>query len=212
MIQKILKLSKQMDTLCPLVPWRKFLLLLKLKILVKHQKHHNLPSIQVCFIIIPHSRNHTTNRLNFIAGRTALTKQQKLSFLEQSYRTFKPKIIESTPYIPTNPAPTPNYYPSTPLTVFDNPEIYEKFDTDTLFFIFYYVQRQPQQYWAAKELKARSWRFHSKYLTWFQRHEEPKEITPEFEKGTYIYFDYESGWCQRKKTEFTFTYEYLEDL
>lgn len=51
----------------------------------------------------------------------------------------------------------------------------------------------------------------ARYLTWFQRHEEPKEITPDYEQGTYVYFDYETGWCQRKKTEFTFEYRYLED-
>ena len=29
--------------------------------------------------------------------------------------------------------------------------------------------------------------------------------------GTYVYFDYETGWCQRIKKEFTFEYVYLED-
>jgi hypothetical protein len=67
------------------------------------------------------------------------------------------------------------------------------------------------RYLAAKELKKQSWRYHKKYLTWFQRHEEPKEITNDYEQGTYVYFDYETGWCQRKKTEFTFEYRYLED-
>lgn len=60
------------------------------------------------------------------------------------------------------------------------------------------------RYLAAKELKKQSWRFHKKYLTWFQRHEEPKIITEDYEQGTYIYFDYEGAWCQRKKTEFRF--------
>jgi len=80
-----------------------------------------------------------------------------------------------------------------------------------LFFIFYYQQGTYQQYLGAKELKRQSWRYHKKYLTWFQRHEEPKEITADYEQGTYVYFDYETGWCQRKKTEFTFEYRYLED-
>lgn len=77
-------------------------------------------------------------------------------------------------------------------------------------------------------------------MMWFQRHEEPKTITDEFEQvqtpssrslslsravangafyvtasvlslqGTYIYFDYEK-WGQRKKEGFTFEYRYLED-
>ena len=68
-----------------------------------------------------------------------------------------------------------------------------------------------QQYLAARELKKQSWRYHKKYLTWFQRHEEPKVTADEYEQGTYVYFDYETGWCQRIKSEFTFEYGYLED-
>jgi CCR4-NOT transcription complex subunit 3 len=108
--------------------------------------------------------------------------------------------------------PTPPYYPTTVAPYFDNAALYEKFDMDTLFFIFYYQQGTYQQYLAAKELKRQYWRYHKKYLTWFQRHEEPTEITPEYEQGTYVYFDYETGWCQRKKSEFKFEYKYLEDL
>ena len=93
----------------------------------------------------------------------------------------------------------------------DNPELFEKFDTDTLFFIFYYQQGTYQQFLAARELKKQSWRYHKKYMTWFQRHEEPKVTTDEYEQGTYVYFDYETGWCQRIKSEFTFEYSYLED-
>ena len=43
---------------------------------------------------------------------------------------------------------------------------------------------------AAKELKKQSWRYHRKYNTWFQRHEEPKVATDEYEQGTYVYFDF----------------------
>ncbi|KAJ1343416.1 hypothetical protein BSLG_002005 [Batrachochytrium salamandrivorans] len=111
-----------------------------------------------------------------------------------------------------DPYPVPSYYPQTPLAIFEsNPLIFERFDIDTLFFIFYYRIGTYQQYLAARELKRQSWRFHKKYLTWFQRHEEPKAITDEFEQGTYVYFDYEDSWCQRKKTDFRFEYKYLED-
>jgi hypothetical protein len=47
-----------------------------------------------------------------------------------------------------------------------------------------------QQYLAARELKKQSWRYHKKYNTWFQRHEEPKIKTDEYEMGTYVYFDF----------------------
>jgi CCR4-NOT transcriptional regulation complex NOT5 subunit len=67
--------------------------------------------------------------------------------------------------------------------------------------MFYYQQETVQQYspkksgllipryLAAKELKNQSWRFHKKYITWFQRHEEPKEIQETYEMGCYRYFD-----------------------
>ena len=117
----------------------------------------------------------------------------------------------SNTYNPRNPYPTPSSYPSAPSSIFDNPAVFEKLGTDCLFFIFYYAQGTYHQYLAARELKKQSWRYHKKYMTWFQRHEEPKVTTDEYEQGTYVYFDYETGWCQRIKSDFRFEYSYLED-
>jgi CCR4-NOT transcription complex subunit 3 len=114
-------------------------------------------------------------------------------------------------YTPRNPYPCPSCYPSLPSPIFDNPAVFEKLGTDALFFIFYYAQGTHQQYLAAKELKKQSWRYHKKYMTWFQRHEEPTVTTDEYEQGTYIYFDYETGWGQRIKQDFRFEYSFLED-
>ncbi|OLY82812.1 General negative regulator of transcription subunit 3 [Smittium mucronatum] len=113
-------------------------------------------------------------------------------------------------YIPKNPVATPSYYPQTPLPLFNQPGSYINLGIDTLFFIFYYNENTYHQYLASKELKRQSWRFHKKYLTWFQRYEEPLEITNEYENGSYLYFDYETSWCQRKKNNFSFEYQYLE--
>lgn len=114
-------------------------------------------------------------------------------------------------YQPKNPYPTPSSYPTAPAATFDNPAFYDKAGIDCLFFIFYYSQGTYQQYLAAKELKKQSWRFHTKYSTWFQRHEEPKITTDEYEEGTYVYFDFEQGWSQRIKSDFRFEYSFLED-
>lgn len=99
-------------------------------------------------------------------------------------------------YKPQNRYNTPLYYPQEPPSIFDDPRLYDtgRIDTDTLFYLFYYRQGSYQQYLAAKALKNQSWRFHKQYQTWFQRHEEPKNITEEFEQGTYRFFDYESTW------------------
>lgn len=106
-------------------------------------------------------------------------------------------------YKPEHAAPyTPPHYPQDPLPIFDDPRLYNKIDTDSLFYSFYYRQGTYQQYLAARELKNQSWRFHKQYQTWFQRHEEPKNIVEDYEQGTYRFFDYESTW-------YVFTFEFI---
>ncbi|KAI3446365.1 hypothetical protein Pfo_003030 [Paulownia fortunei] len=147
-----------------------------------------------------------------------------LQMLEAAYyRLPQPKDSErAKTYTPRHPAVTPPSYPQVQAPIVNNPAFWERlgadtYGTDTLFFSFYYQQNTYQQYLAAKELKKQSWRYHRKYNTWFQRHEEPKVATDDFEQGTYVYFDFhiasdeQHGWCQRIKTEFTFEYSYLED-
>jgi CCR4-NOT transcription complex subunit 3 len=97
-------------------------------------------------------------------------------------------------YTPQEKMSVPRYYPQEPSPIINDPALYSRIDTDTLFFIFYYRQGTYQQYLAAKALKGQSWRFHKQYQTWFQRHEEPKTITEDYEQGTYRFFDYESTW------------------
>ncbi|XP_021620466.1 general negative regulator of transcription subunit 3 isoform X3 [Manihot esculenta] len=148
-----------------------------------------------------------------------------LQMLEAAYHKLpQPKDSErARSYTPRHPAATPPSYPQVQAPIVNNPGFWERltmdsYGTDTLFFAFYYQQNTYQQYLAAKELKKQSWRYHRKYNTWFQRHEEPKVATDEYEQGTYVYFDFhianddlQHGWCQRIKTEFTFEYNYLED-
>ncbi|EEF36934.1 conserved hypothetical protein [Ricinus communis] len=148
-----------------------------------------------------------------------------LQMLEAAYhRLPQPKDSErARSYTPRHPTATPPSYPQVQAPIVNNPAFWERltidsYGTDTLFFAFYYQQNTHQQYLAAKELKKQSWRYHRKYNTWFQRHEEPKIATDEYEQGTYVYFDFhianddlQHGWCQRIKTEFTFEYNYLED-
>ncbi|EXJ89844.1 hypothetical protein A1O3_02911 [Capronia epimyces CBS 606.96] len=116
-------------------------------------------------------------------------------------------------YRPTFKYNTPAHYPQDVLPIFDDPALYDnqRLETDTLFYIFYYRQNTYQQWLAARALKNQSWRFHKQYQTWFQRHEEPKQITEEYEQGTYRFFDYESTWMNRRKADFKFLYKFLED-
>ncbi|KAJ6479255.1 Not1 N-terminal domain, CCR4-Not complex component-domain-containing protein [Mycena vitilis] len=129
-----------------------------------------------------------------------------LSSIPQPQDTVKAKY-----YMPRNPFPTAAYYPQIPHALLNNAAIYSRVDVETLFYVFYFLPVSYPQYLAAEELKRQSWRFHVKYLTWFQRHSEPQAITEEYEQGVYVYFDWEGSWCQRKKSDFRFEYRYLAE-
>ena len=116
------------------------------------------------------------------------------------------------------------YPPSTgPSPWGETVECIQRLSTETLFFIFYYMEATKAQKLAAKAIKKQSWGFRTKYNMWFQRHEEAKIINDEYEQvilikyiyiyflryiqplslqGTYVYFDYEK-WGQGKKEGFT---------
>ncbi|XP_067093733.1 CCR4-NOT transcription complex subunit 3a isoform X1 [Osmerus mordax] len=147
-------------------------------------------------------------------GPTPLSKDQVYQqAMQESAWTHMPHPSDSErirQYLMRNPCPTLPFHHQMPPHHSDSIEFYQRLSTETLFFIFYYLEGTKAQYLSAKALKKQSWRFHTKYMMWFQRHEEPKTITDEFEQGTYIYFDYEK-WGQRKKEGFTFEYRYLED-
>ena len=85
-------------------------------------------------------------------------------------------------HLPRNPCVTPAYYPQMPLPGSDSLDFFLRLTTETLFFIFYYMEGTKAQYLAAKALKKQSWRFHTKYLMWFQRHEEPTFINEDYEQ------------------------------
>lgn len=126
---------------------------------------------------------NTPSHLRMLAASQANLNMMD-SFDSEPRRTYRPEV----------PTPSVAGYPQEPLPIFDDPRLYARIEPDTLFYVFYYKQGTYQQYLAAKALKDQSWRFHKQYQTWFQRHEEPKQITEEFEKGTYRFFDYESTW------------------
>ncbi|CAJ0599255.1 unnamed protein product [Cylicocyclus nassatus] len=125
--------------------------------------------------------------------QTTSEMEMQLAALEASLaRTPLPMDSERPrTYLPKIPCPCASYYPQVSAQNVDTLEYYLRLSPETLFFIFYYMEGTRAQLLAAKALKKLSWRFHTKYLTWFQRHEEPKQITDDFEQGTYVYFDYE---------------------
>jgi CCR4-NOT transcription complex subunit 3 len=165
------------------------------------------------------SSSRTDTQLQPLLGVTPLGPMQlsqeklyQLKMLEASCKHVpQPSDSERVrPYLQRTPCPTPSFHHQHPPSHFDTFDFFQRLSIETLFFIFYYMEGTKAQYMAAKALKKLSWRFHTKYMMWFQRLEEPKAITDDYEMGTYIYFDFEK-WSQRKKEGFTFEYRYLED-
>ena len=147
-------------------------------------------------------------------GSVPITQEMKLqTYMLDSSARHVPQLADSErvrQYIQRTPVQSAVYHHAQPPPFFHSNEFFNRLSPETLFFIFYYQEGTKAQYLAAKALKNQSWRFHTKYMMWFQRHDDPKKITDEFEIGTYIYFDYEK-WIQRRKEGFTFEYKFLED-
>ena len=147
---------------------------------------------------------HLPESLRDLVGGYEMSAKRQVSPLSQASLRMLALSQEAVPesseleprstYHPEVRYVTLSNFPTEPLAILDSPSLYGRIDPDTLFYVFYYKQGTYQQYLAAKALKDQSWRFHKQYQTWFQRHEEPKAITEEFEQGTYRFFDYESTW------------------
>ncbi|KAF5224598.1 hypothetical protein ECC02_002237 [Trypanosoma cruzi] len=120
-------------------------------------------------------------------------------------------IDRQRPFEPSNPTNCPLYYPQQVLPALASPDIYREFELETLFFIFYYHQNTYQQYYAAKQIKAQSFRYHTQLNTWFKRNGHMKESQEGSERGSFIFFNYEDTWSIEEKEDFTFDYQYLED-
>ncbi len=146
---------------------------------------------------LPASLQDLLQSFEITKSRAAASDSPSVQRLLAASHASRPDYLDAEKprhYRPDTKYNAPAYYPQEPFPNVDDPSLYSKIDTDTLFYLFYYRQNTYQQYLAAKSLKSQSWRFHKQYQTWFQRHEEPKTITEEYEQGTYRFFDYESTW------------------
>jgi len=147
-------------------------------------------------LLAQQQQQNTANQETFIQpilgvaplGKTPLTKEQsqQLAILDCAYKKLPqasdPERMRS--YLPRVPVNTPPFYPMTPPIGHDTIDFLCKLNSETLFFMFYYMEGTKAQFLAAQALKKLSWRFHTRYMMWFQRFEEPKVITDEYEMVT----------------------------
>lgn len=141
-----------------------------------------------------------------VAGRAMHTLESSLEQVPEAKDSERPRA-----YVPRWPVPPHPVFPQQAPPTVETPATFHKLDTDALFFAFFFQQGTYAQYLATKELRQRSWRFHTQLKTWIQRFEQPVSRQGESEHGTFVYFDYISRWSRRIKRDFTFHYEFLED-
>lgn len=169
------------------------------------------------------SKESNVRQIDFsdIQNKIKSIADERSSLLGSKEEFFKVELKNSLFHIPDfsdlegqpttkNKTIVPDFFPKQSLNIFESPDIYKKLDIDTLFFIFYSQPNTVQQYYAATQLKLYSWRFHTKYRTWFQRLDEPMLITTDYERGDFLFFDYDVTWSFMKKSDFTFEYKFLE--
>lgn len=86
----------------------------------------------------------------------------------------------------------------------------QSFQDETLFYIFYTKPRDTLQEYAARELVARNWRYHRDIQAWLTKDSnvEPVLVSPDVERGVYIFFD-QHNWEKIRK-EFVLHYSSVQ--
>ena len=86
------------------------------------------------------------------------------------------------------------YFPTS--AMYNRQSNFQRFDLESLFFSFYYMQGSYQQYLAAVELKKRGWDFHIRFQTWIKKEvvQEPNRFGKHNPKTKTLYFDFENEW------------------
>lgn len=133
------------------------------------------------------------------------------SFLESSMNSLPMNTdCDRLRPLPRIPTPVANCYPRQVPLILNAQEWYDNVDNSTLFWLFYMTPGTLAQSMAASALKKKSWRYHTKLRTWFQRLEDPKRITKDNEQGNFRYFCVDT-WKEQVRQDFTFEYMFLED-
>jgi CCR4-NOT transcription complex subunit 2 len=92
-------------------------------------------------------------------------------------------------------------------------QIFQKFQVETLFYVYYSMPRDVLQVAAAQELHNRDWRYHKTLRLWLTRI--PNKVsfvkTVTYEKGTFKFFNPES-WGFEDKEDFHLEFDDLDEV
>lgn len=174
------------------------------------QPRTELPRLKQTFAeTIPRLAQVARERLSRPLATENITQLLELSLLNcpDSFDAEKPRQYE-----PAHMHPSSIDYPQEPMYELNLGQLMRRFDTDTLFFCFYYgdgVNGQTARHHAALELSQRGWVFNLETSQWFLRDVKntkgrlanAEKESPDGE-GDYKYFDYEKTWLTRRKEKY----------
>lgn len=174
------------------------------------QSRIELPRLQQTFAeTVPRLAQIARERLSRPLATENVNQLLELSLLNcpDSFDAEKPRQYE-----PAHMHPSSIDYPQEPMYELNLGLLMRRFDTDTLFFCFYYgdgANGETARYHAALELSRRGWIFNLETSQWFLRDvKNTKSRSASSEKelpdgeGDYKYFDYEKTWLTRRKEKY----------
>ena len=105
-------------------------------------------------------------------SKVELSLPQKLQMLQISAPRSIPQVSDSRWTLPSqrpvpSPVPPPPSYPSQKLPIYEAPALFDKLDTETLMYAFYFQPASMQQLLAARSLKNKSWHFNENSHRWY---------------------------------------------
>jgi CCR4-NOT transcription complex subunit 2 len=145
-----------------------------------------------------------------------------LNHSEELHPTFSSPWTEMAPKVQVELRLPQSYSVSPPPLKFS---MFQKFQLETLFYVFYSMPRDVLQLAAAQELYNRDWRFHKELKMWLTRvtaqtatapvpevtkYMAPGATTQTGERGSYYFWDPEK-WAKERRDGFLLLYEHLEE-
>lgn len=115
--------------------------------------------------------------------------------LEKSMKLVPDMPFDFVDYKPQNPADGSPTFPKRPMMKLIQPEMMAFFDVTILFYIFYYFPSSPAQFFAARELNKRGWKFCINSRKWIHLISEIYESNEKSIFGKFEIFDpSQEGW------------------
>ena len=152
--------------------------------------------------------NSTDNRRVIVSGFDLNNLGLPLNMPEDLHTTFSSPWTENAPRVQPELKLPASYVVSPPALRFT---MFQKFQLETLFYVFYSMPRDVLQLAAAQELYSRDWRYHKEAKFWLTRAPGQEPVKQGAgERGSYVFWNPEK-WCKERKDNFLLQYEHLEE-